>query len=74
MNRIKGLSKTIIPLEGHWDPMEPLIITAAITGGEYVSKAETPYVPCTVDEIVGELDLPIAMPEETREMLGLRGP
>ena len=34
--------------------MEPLIITAAITGGEYVSKADTPYVPCTVDEIVEE--------------------
>ncbi|MGQ9679665.1 MAG: 3-keto-5-aminohexanoate cleavage protein [Candidatus Bathyarchaeia archaeon] len=34
--------------------MEKLIITAAVTGGEYVSKATTPYVPCTVDEIVDE--------------------
>ncbi|MHA1580283.1 MAG: 3-keto-5-aminohexanoate cleavage protein [Candidatus Freyarchaeota archaeon] len=31
-----------------------LIITAALTGGEFVSKAQTPYVPATVDEIVEE--------------------
>lgn len=35
--------------------MEKLIITAAVTGGEYVSKATTPYVPSTVDEIVTEV-------------------
>ena len=35
--------------------MEKLIITAAVTGGEYVSKATTPYVPSTVDEIVAEV-------------------
>jgi 3-keto-5-aminohexanoate cleavage enzyme len=35
--------------------MDKLIITAAVTGGEYVSKATTPYVPSTVDEIVGEV-------------------
>jgi len=35
--------------------MEKLIITAAVTGGEYVSKATTPHVPSTVDEIVGEV-------------------
>ena len=35
--------------------MDNLIITAAVTGGEYVSKATTPYVPSTVDEIVGEV-------------------
>ncbi|MBS7619488.1 3-keto-5-aminohexanoate cleavage protein [Candidatus Bathyarchaeota archaeon] len=34
---------------------EKLIITAAVTGGEYVSKATTPYVPSTVDEIVEEV-------------------
>jgi len=54
MSRIKGLSKTIILLKGYLDQMEPLIITAAITGGKYVSKAEIPYVPCSVDEIVEE--------------------
>ena len=32
--------------------MEKLIITAAVTGGEYVSKATTPYVPSTTEEIV----------------------
>jgi 3-keto-5-aminohexanoate cleavage enzyme len=35
--------------------MEKLIITAAVTGGEYVSKATTPHVPCTTDEIVEEV-------------------
>jgi 3-keto-5-aminohexanoate cleavage enzyme len=35
--------------------MDKLIITAAVTGGEYVSKAVTPYVPSTVDEIVEEV-------------------
>ena len=35
--------------------MEKLIITAAVTGGEYVSKAATPHVPSTVDEIVDEV-------------------
>jgi len=35
--------------------MEKLIITAAVTGGEYVSKATTPHVPSTVDEIVKEV-------------------
>ncbi|HUV53610.1 MAG TPA: 3-keto-5-aminohexanoate cleavage protein [Candidatus Krumholzibacteriaceae bacterium] len=35
--------------------MDKLIITAAVTGGEYVSKATTPYVPSTVDEIVQEV-------------------
>ena len=35
--------------------MDKLIITAAVTGGEYVSKATTPYVPSTVDEIVKEV-------------------
>ena len=35
--------------------LEKLIITAAVTGGEYVSKATTPYVPSTVDEIVAEV-------------------
>ncbi|MEX2705048.1 MAG: 3-keto-5-aminohexanoate cleavage protein [Candidatus Freyrarchaeum guaymaensis] len=33
---------------------EKLIITAALTGGEFISKAQTPYVPATVDEIVEE--------------------
>jgi 3-keto-5-aminohexanoate cleavage enzyme len=35
--------------------MEKLIITAAVTGGEFVSRLLTPYVPCTVDEIVEEV-------------------
>ena len=35
--------------------VDKLIITAAITGGEAVSKEVTPYVPCTVDEIVEEV-------------------
>ncbi|WP_290596445.1 MULTISPECIES: 3-keto-5-aminohexanoate cleavage protein [unclassified Archaeoglobus] len=35
--------------------MEKLIITAALTGGEFVSKMLTPYVPSTVDEIVEEV-------------------
>ena len=35
--------------------MENLIITAAITGGEYVSRKDTPYVPKTVDEGVEEV-------------------
>ena len=32
--------------------MENLIITAAVTGGEYVSRKDTPYVPKTVDDVV----------------------
>lgn len=32
--------------------MEKLIITAAVRGGEYVSKAVTPYVPSRVEEMV----------------------
>jgi len=35
--------------------MDKLVITAAVTGGEYVSKATTPYVPSSVDEIVEEV-------------------
>ncbi len=35
--------------------MDKLIITAAVTGGEYVSKETTPYVPSTVDEMVAEV-------------------
>ena len=35
--------------------LEKLIITAAVTGGEYVSKKTTPYVPSTLDEIVAEV-------------------
>ena len=35
--------------------MEKLIITAAVTGGEYVSRKDTPYVPSTVDEVVEEV-------------------
>ena len=35
--------------------MENLIITAAVTGGEYVSRKDTPYVPKTVDEVVKEV-------------------
>ena len=35
--------------------MENLIITAAVTGGEYVSRKDTPYVPKTVDDIVSEV-------------------
>lgn len=35
--------------------MEKLIITAAVTGGEYVSKQTTPYVPSTTEEIVAEV-------------------
>lgn len=35
--------------------LEKLIITAAVTGGEYVSKDTTPYVPSTVEEIVAEV-------------------
>ncbi len=35
--------------------MSKLIITAAVTGGEYVSKESTPYVPSSVDEIVKEV-------------------
>ncbi len=35
--------------------MEKLILTAALTGGEFVSKLQTDYVPCTVDEIVEEV-------------------
>ncbi len=35
--------------------MENLIITAAVTGGEYVSRKDTPYVPKTVDEVVEEV-------------------
>jgi len=35
--------------------MEKLIITAALSGGEFVSKMATEYVPCTTDEIVDEV-------------------
>ncbi len=35
--------------------MEKLIITAALTGGEFVSKLQTEYVPSTVDEVVEEV-------------------
>ncbi len=35
--------------------MDKLIITAAVTGGEYVSRKDTPYVPSTVDEVVEEV-------------------
>ena len=35
--------------------MSKLIITAAVTGGEYVSKKVSPYVPSTVDEIIKEV-------------------
>lgn len=35
--------------------MSKLIITAAVTGGEYVSKKISPYVPSTVDEIIKEV-------------------
>lgn len=35
--------------------MEKLIITAAVTGGDVVSKRLTPHVPCTIDEIVEEV-------------------
>ncbi len=35
--------------------MDKVIITAAVSGGEYVSKADTPYVPSTVEEIVEEV-------------------
>ena len=35
--------------------MEKLIITAALTGGEFISKLQTDYVPCTEDEIVEEV-------------------
>ncbi len=35
--------------------MAKCIITAAVTGGEYVSKATTPHVPSTTEEIVGEV-------------------
>jgi 3-keto-5-aminohexanoate cleavage enzyme len=36
--------------------MDKLIITAAVTGGEYVSKSSTPHVPSTVEEIVDEVN------------------
>jgi len=35
--------------------MNKLIITAALTGGEFVSKMVTKYVPCTIDEVVDEV-------------------
>jgi 3-keto-5-aminohexanoate cleavage enzyme len=35
--------------------MDKLIITAAITGGDFISKMITPYVPSTIDEIVEEV-------------------
>ena len=35
--------------------MEKLIVTAALTGGEFISKMQTPHVPSTVDEIVEEV-------------------
>jgi len=44
-----------IEKEAHDKHMEKLIITAALTGGDYVSKLQTDYVPCTVDEIVEEV-------------------
>ncbi|MGQ9722749.1 MAG: 3-keto-5-aminohexanoate cleavage protein [Candidatus Jordarchaeum sp.] len=34
--------------------MEKLIITAALTGGEFISRAQTPYVPGSVDEVIEE--------------------
>ena len=34
--------------------MAKLIITAAVTGGEPVSREMTPYVPCSPEEIVEE--------------------
>jgi len=34
--------------------MGKLIITAAVTGGEPVSREMTPYVPCTAEEIAEE--------------------
>ncbi len=33
---------------------EKLIITAALSGGEFISRAQTPYVPGSVDEIIEE--------------------
>ncbi|MFB0561919.1 MAG: 3-keto-5-aminohexanoate cleavage protein [Candidatus Lokiarchaeia archaeon] len=33
---------------------ENLIITAALTGGEFISRAQTPYVPGSVDEVIEE--------------------
>jgi 3-keto-5-aminohexanoate cleavage enzyme len=48
--------------------MQELIITAAVTGGEYVSKLTTPYVPSTVDEIVTEV---IACVEEGASVVHL---
>ncbi len=33
---------------------EKLIITAALSGGEFISRAQTPYVPRSVDEIIEE--------------------
>jgi 3-keto-5-aminohexanoate cleavage enzyme len=35
--------------------MDKLIITAALTGGDLVSKVATKYVPCTTEEIVDEV-------------------
>jgi len=35
--------------------MEKLIITAALTGGDFISKLQTDYVPCTAEEIVQEV-------------------
>ena len=35
--------------------MEKLIITAAITGGEFVSKVHTKFVPCKTEEMVEEV-------------------
>jgi len=35
--------------------LENLIITAAVTGGEYVSRKDTPYVPRTCSEVVEEV-------------------
>jgi len=35
--------------------LDKLIITAAVTGGEYVSRETTPHVPKPVDEIVKEV-------------------
>ncbi|MCB2172935.1 3-keto-5-aminohexanoate cleavage protein, partial [archaeon] len=53
-----GVAKKVLTLRFNNDSMiklEKLIVTAAVTGGEYVSKETTPYVPSTVDEIVAEV-------------------
>jgi uncharacterized protein (DUF849 family) len=35
--------------------LENLIITAAVTGGEYVSRKDTPYAPRTCSDVVEEV-------------------